>query len=164
MTNAKGKADKMTSSYNGLVINRGIRKSLFYAFMCFILMVSFGCGEKKMADPEGMLKARSVEYWKKRLIEKDTRAAYEMESEKDRVPYEEYQKQVKNAGQLTYLKINVGKFKIAGDKANVDMSITYNVPGVQKALDGGIFNDQWVVEKNQWTHVLKKKKQVLPKR
>ena len=152
----------MTSSYNGLLINRGIRKSLFCAFMCFILMASFGCVEKKMADPEGMLKARSVEYWEKRLIEKDTRSAYEMEAEKDRVPYEEYQKQVKNAGQLTYLKINVGKFNIAGDKANVDMSITYNVPGYPKALDGVIMNDQWVVEKNQWMHVLTKAKHVTP--
>lgn len=152
----------MTSSYNGLVINRGIRKSLFFAFMCFILMASFGCEEKKMADPEGMLKARSVEYWKIRLIEKDTRAAYEMEAEKNRLPYEEYRKQVKNAGQLTYLKINVGKLNITGDKASVDMSITYNVPGFPKAMDGSIMNDQWVVEKNQWMHVLRKAKHVTP--
>ena len=152
----------MTSRYNGSFMSKGIRRSFFYAFVCLILMVSFGCEGKKMDDPEGMLKARAVEYWKKRFIQKDTRAAYEMEAEKDRVPYEEYRKQVKNAGQLTYLKIKVGKFNIAGDKANVDMSVTYNVPGYPKALDGGIINDQWVVEKNQWMHVLTKAKHVNP--
>jgi hypothetical protein len=151
------------TSHNGLFIKKIIGNPLVWFFLGIILAFSFGCEDKKMADPEGMLKARSVEYWEKRLVDKDTQAAYEMEAEKDRIPYEEYQEQVKNAGQLTYLKVNVGKFSITGDKANVDMSITYNVPGYPKALDGPIMNDPWVIEKNQWMHVLTKEKHVIPK-
>jgi hypothetical protein len=151
------------TSHNGLFIKKIIGNLLVLFILGFIVVFSFGCEGKKMIDPEGMLKARSVEYWEKRLMDKDFQAAYEMEAEKDLIPYEEYQKQVKNAGQLTYLKINVGKFNITGDKANVDMSISYNVPGYPKALDGGIMNDQWVVEKNQWMHVLTKEKHVIPK-
>jgi hypothetical protein len=151
------------TSHNAFFIKKIIGNLLVLFFLGIILAFSFGCEDKKMTDPEGMLKARSVEYWEKRLMDKDSLAAYEMEAEKDRIPYEEYQEQVKNAGQLTYLKINVGKFSITGDKANVDMSISYNVPGFPKALDGGIMNDQWVVEKNRWMHVLTKKKHVIPK-
>ena len=144
-------------------MTKGIKNFFLSVFICVILMASFGCEGKKMEDPEGMLKARAVEYWNMRFIQKDTRATYEMEAEKNRVPLKVYEKQVKNAGQLTYSKITVGEFSITGDKATVEMKITYSVPGFPKALDGEIVGDQWIIEKNQWMHLLKEKKHVIPK-
>jgi len=150
-------------SHNGLFMEKVNRKRLVWFFLGIILAFSFGCEGKKMADPEGMLKIRSAEYWKLRLMEKDYRATYEMESEKDRVPYEKYEKQVANAGQLIYLNITAGKVKVSGNKGDVKVMVEFNVPGVAMVLKNSISDDSWIIEKNQWMHVLTKAKHVIPK-
>jgi hypothetical protein len=151
------------TSHNGLFMKKVNVKRLLWLFLSLILVFSFGCEGKKMADPEGMLETRSVEYWKKRLMEKDYQAAYEMEAKKDRLPYEEYQKRVTNAGQLAYLGITAEKVTVAGSKGDVEIKIKYNMPGVAMVLEGSISHDGWVIEKNQWMHVLKVKKHVQQK-
>ena len=154
----------MTTHHNKAFAKEIRMKSLFWIFFCIIILsLCPGCEGKKMADPEGMLKTRSVKYWKMRLMEKDYKAAYEMEEKKGKVPYEEYLPRVKNAGQLTYVGITVEDIKIDGDKGDVKVVVKFNLPGISKVLKDSIAGDRWVIEKNQWMHVLKIKKHVLQK-
>jgi len=133
--------------------NKWAAIAMFFV-ICGISVSWLGCkNEPEMVDPKTALEAKAEEYWNKRLLDKDYKATYEMELEKDSIPYEKYLKIVYNAGQISYVSIKTKSVEIENDKAKVDMKVKCNIPPVPKALDLTL-NDEWVLTSNQWKHVL----------
>ncbi|EFK05546.1 conserved hypothetical protein [delta proteobacterium NaphS2] len=148
---------------------RVTKKRFVFVVLCFVLVVWFsflsGCekGADKMADPGPALKHQAEVYWKKRLLEKDYRAIFEMEAQKDRLPFVEYERRVNNAGQLIYLGIDVKKVEVNGKEGEVNVKVKLMLPGLNEPVELGLPPDRWVIEKNQWKHLLKKESNMLTK-
>lgn len=114
----------------------------------------FGCkSEPEMADPKAALEATAEAYWNKRFMDKDYKATYEMELEKDSIPFEKYQKIVYNAGQIDYQSVTVKSVEIDNDRGRVELGVRCIIPPVPKAMDLTM-SDEWVLISNQWKHVL----------
>jgi hypothetical protein len=158
-------SEMQTGHINGFMkgVSRHRSVLLFFSLLASLAFL-FGCEEKKMADPEGMLETRAEAYWKKRLLEKDYKATYEMEAEKDRLPYTEYGNRIYNAGQLSYVGIAVEKVTINDDQGEVKIKVKTNFPGIPKPVEMAIPLDHWIIEKNQWKHVLTDKRNMLNKK
>lgn len=124
-------------------------------FTCLIPVS--GCdSQQKMIDPKASLEKIGVEYWTKRLIDKDYKATYDMEMEKGSIPFEKYLERIRNAGQILYFSVKAENIKIEKDKGTVDLIIEFSTPVLQK------FNkkikqtlpDTWVIKAGQWKHIL----------
>jgi len=131
--------------------------SLYMLAVCMCWTVFFGCQSKpEMTDPKAALEREAEEYWNKRFIARDYKATYEMELERDSIPYEKYQKMVFNAGQIDYESVKVKSVEMQDDRARVELAVRVNIPPVPKAMDLTM-SDEWVLKSNQWKHVLPEK-------
>ena len=118
-------------------------------------MLLFGCGnQEKMKDPKASLERVAEQYWQKRLIHKDYEFTYNLELEQGSIPFQEYLKKVKSAGQFEVLSIKTKEVKIDQDKGNVTLTAKARLPNVPKEIDIPLFQDLWVIESNQWKHKL----------
>lgn len=125
-----------------------------------VLIISSGLllaceGRPTEADMKASLETLAPEYWTKRFIDKDYKATYEMELNKDTLPYEKYLERVKNAGQISYLSVKTKDVKIEKDKAEVNLIVTCSMPKMPNLKIPLL--DNWTFESNQWKHVLAKK-------
>jgi hypothetical protein len=124
------------------------------ATVCMGILVLLGCeGKQEMTDPKAALESAAEAYWTKRFLDKDYKATYEMELDKDAIPYERYEKIVYNAGQIDYQSVTVKSIEIKDNKGQVELSVRCIIPPVPKAMDLGM-GDEWVLTSNQWKHVL----------
>lgn len=122
------------------------------------ICLSVGCKDKQeRLDPKAIVKAKAEEYWNKRFLDKDYKATYEMESDKDSIPYEKYLKIVYNAGQIDYVSLKANSVEIDNDNAQVEIGVKCYIAQVPKALNLTM-GDQWVFKSNEWRHVLPEKK------
>ena len=110
-----------------------------------------------MKDPKASLEKVAVQYWQKRLIDKDYEFTYNLELDKGSIPFEEYLKIVKNAGQIQVLSIKTKEVKIDQDRGNVVLIAKSRVPIIPKEIEMPIFQDIWVLKSNQWKHKLPEK-------
>ncbi len=132
--------------------------SVYLLSVIICIMLLFGCdNQEKMKDPKASLEKVAEQYWQKRLIDKDYEFTYNLELQKGSIPFKEYLKKVKNAGQITVLSIKTTEVKIDQDKANVTLTAKCRVPNVPKEIEMPLFQDLWVLESNQWKHKLPKK-------
>jgi hypothetical protein len=128
--------------------------SIYLFAVCMGIVALLGCESKEeMTDPRAALEAKAEAYWSKRFLDKDYKATYEMELEKDSIPYEKYQKIVYNAGQIEYLSVKVKSMEIQDSRAKVELSVRVNIPPVPKAMNLTM-SDEWVLKSNEWKHVL----------
>jgi len=126
------------------------------AFICIILL--FGCdNQEKMKDPKASLEKVAEEYWQKRLIDKDYEFTYNLELQKGSIPFKEYLKKVKNAGQIQVVSIKTKEVVIDQDKGTVTLTAKCRLPMVPKEIEMPLFQDLWVIESNQWKHKLPEK-------
>lgn len=117
-----------------------------------------GCESKKdQIDPKAALSAKAEAYWNKRFFDKDYKATYEMELKKDSIPYEKYLKMVYNAGQIEYVSVKTKSVNIEDNKGTVDLTVRCKIPPVSKPMDMTLSNDQWVLDSNEWKHVIPEK-------
>ena len=129
---------------------------LLSAFICIMLL--FGCeNQEKMKDPKASLEKVAEEYWQKRLIDKDYEFTYNLELEQGTIPFPEYLKEVKSAGQIQILSIKTKEVVIDQDKGTVTLTASCRVPTVSKEIEMPLFQDLWVIESNQWKHILPEK-------
>lgn len=129
---------------------------LLSGIICIMLL--FGCGnQEKMKDPKATLEKVAEQYWQKRLIDKDYEFTYKLELEQESIPFPEYLKRVKSAGQIQVLSIKTKEVKIDQDKANVTLTAKARLPNVPKEIEMPLFQDPWVIKSNQWKHKLPKK-------
>ncbi len=110
-----------------------------------------------MEDPKASLEKVAVQYWQKRLIDKDYEFTYNLELDKGSIPFEEYLKIVTNAGQIEFLSIKTKEVKIDQDRGNVVLTAKGRVPMIPQEIGMPIFQDIWVLKSNQWKHKLPKK-------
>ena len=133
-----------------------------YAFSilaCLVLVTGCDNSPKKMADPKASLERVAEEYWNNRLIDKDYKAIYKMESEEGSIPFEEYLKRVQNVGQISYTSIKTKEVKIDKDKGFVELTIKYKL-GAGPIMPNEVstpLHDTWILKSNQWKHVPQKK-------
>lgn len=133
-----------------------------FGVMVWLMAVS-GCDNQgKMIDPKASLEKVAVEYWNKRLIDKDYKATYEMEQEKGSLPFEEYTQRIYNAGAIEYLSLKIKEAEIDKDKGVVDLIIKCKIAPFTKGFETTM-SDEWIIESNRWKHVLPKKRAALPK-
>jgi hypothetical protein len=125
-------------------------------FFIICLGMGSGCDSKKMADPKGELESRSAQYWNMRLIEKKYKDTYDMESEKGSLSYDEYEKKIYNMGQIKYVSIEIKDVKVENGKGEVVVTTKCFLPQMTKPVSLDM-PDHWVVQKNQWMHILPKK-------
>ena len=142
----------MKINVNGKVLRVWVAPLLF-----LFLGVAVCCETKKMTDPKAELQKMAAEYWDKRLMEKDYKATFKMEMGKDTVPYEDYLQRVKNYGQIGYMKIEIKDVKVDQGKGSLVVKIKCNIPSVPTPIPL-TEPDSWVIYKNQWKHVMPKKK------
>lgn len=140
----------------GWNVVHGRRWLICAAWIMACLMPASGCGEarKEMGDPKAALESVAETYWNKRLIDNNYEAIYEMELNKDSLPFEKYKEIVRNAGQITYISVKTDEAVVEGDRGTVRMSIEIQVPPLKKSTSTTM-SDEWVIESNQWRHVLR---------
>jgi hypothetical protein len=110
--------------------------------------------EEPIKDPEAVIKAHAETYWTKRLMERDLRAAYEMEEEKGTLSFSDYEQRVRNAGQIDYLSLRADEVRLNGDQATVKLTVRYRVKDVPKQEMEWQIQDAWVIRGNQVKHLL----------
>jgi hypothetical protein len=140
---------------NRIPVNRRCQACLLGVAICIMFLL--GCEDRQqMKDPKASLEALAAEYWKKRLLEKDYKATYEMEVEKGKsLPFEKYLLRVRNVGQIHYISIKIKDVIVKEDKGEVQLTVRCKLPPLAKELEMPL-PDRWVVKSNQWRHVLPK--------
>ena len=132
---------------------------LLSILVCLVLVTGCDSGPKKMADPKASLERLAEEYWNKRLIDRDYKTTYKMESDEGSVPFEEYLQRVHNEGKIGYTSIKTKEVRIDKDKGFVKLTITYLLgagPQFPKEMSTPI-HDTWILKSNQWKHLPQKK-------
>ena len=132
---------------------------LLLACICVLALVA--CQkEKKMADPTAALGIAAEQYWKKRFLEKDYSATYDMEAAKSDMSLEAYRKKVRNQGQIGYLSIKIVDVKVEDQKGSVEVVVSCQIQGVPTPVELST-PDKWVIQGNEWKHVLKKARNIV---
>jgi len=111
----------------------------------------------KESDLKASLGELAQEYWTKRLMNKDYKATYRMESVEGDLPFSDYQVRVANAGQIQYLSIKTDDVKVEKDNGFVDLTMKCRIAPVPKDLNLSFKKDRWVLKSGKWKHVLEKK-------
>ena len=142
---------------------RGKKGLPFLLGMMVCLMGALGCDnqEKRMVDPKGTLEGLAATYWNKRLIDKDYQATYEMEQDKGSLSFEEYKARIYNAGGIKYVSLKVKEVQVDKDKGHVTMTVNWELAPFTKPFEAPLL-DEWIIDANQWKHVLPKERTKLP--
>lgn len=133
-------------------------KRWFVSALCMLtcLLPLLACeNQRETGDPKVLLGTLAEQYWTKRLVDFDYKSTYKMELEKDSIPFSEYLKKVKNAGQIKVLSIKTKKVKIENDKGFVELTAKCRMAPVPKDLELPL-TDLWIYKSNQWKHKLPK--------
>jgi len=128
---------------------------LFSVVVCITLL--FGCeNQKEMEDPKASLEKLAEEYWTKRLVDKDYEFTYNLELQKESIPFSEYLKRVKSGGQIEILSVKTKNVEIDQDNGIATMTARCRPRLAPGGVDS-IYRDFWVLKANQWKHKLPKK-------
>lgn len=122
-----------------------------------ILALLYGCdSQKKMVDPKAELETLAEQYWTKRLIDKDYQFTYDLEIEKETLPFADYQKKVKAGDKIQVLSVKTKKVEVDQDRGVVYLTARCKIPSVPKDFDMTL-QDLWLIKSNQWKHKFSEK-------
>jgi len=139
-------------------MNSYIRFRVGLVIVAISLILGLACQRPpNESDLKASLGGLAEEYWTKRLMNKDSKAAYRMEVVEGDLPFSEYQKRVANAGQITYLSIKAKDVKVENDNGFVDLIMKCRIAQVPKELNLSFLKDRWVLKSGKWKHVLQEK-------
>jgi hypothetical protein len=148
----------MTGSF---ITDKKPRSGFVLLLACICVLALVACQkEKKMADPKAALAIAAEQYWKKRFLEKDYTAIYDMEAAKNDMSLEAYKKKVQNAGQIGYLSVKIVDVKVEDQKGSVEVVVSCMIQSVPTAVELST-PDKWVIQGNEWKHVLEKGRSVV---
>ena len=123
-----------------------------HVLLLCIAALAVGCnGQKEMADPKAALEEVAQKYWTKRFVEKDYEFTYDLELEKDSIPFSEYVKQVKRSETFKISSVETKEVRIDGDRGEVFLTVNLQVPDVPKELSMAM-PDLWLWKSNTWKH------------
>ena len=137
-----------------------IRSGAFYWLCAVIFLLGLNACESrpKMSELKDSLGKMAEQYWTNRLIMGDYRKAYDLEIEDGRLPYPDYVKKVKSAGQINFLSIKTKEVNIDKNKGVVSLLAKHEILGIplpksgkRKALELTI-TDKWIYTSNGWRH------------
>ena len=137
-----------------------MRRNILWQFgvafaLCLLVTILPAC-EKKMVDPEGTLKKQAERYWTERFIKKNFKYTYEQESKEGRPPFETYEKKLKIITRIPTISLRVKEVKVDGKDGIVKIVAKCRIKGAPTLLDIPM-GDRWVIEGNQWKHILQVK-------
>ncbi len=127
-----------------------IRASLIVLGM-LVLALPAGCATapEKSVDPEASLRKTAELYWTKRLIDGDYGFTYELELERDSMPFSEYR--AKAAGKFRCISVETRKVVVEGEEGLVYIAVECMMPFLQKSYKQTI-SDRWVYRSGGWRH------------
>ena len=137
-----------------------IRSGVFCWLCAVIFLLGLNACEsrRKMSELKDSLGKTAEQYWTNRLIMGDFRQCYDLEIEDGRLPYPEYVKKVKPAGQIKFLSIKTKEVNIDKDNGVVSLLAKHDIPGIpspksgrRKALESTI-TDKWIYTSKGWRH------------
>lgn len=136
-------------------IDNKMRAALIYRVLVsgiMIIAILYGCeSQKKMVDPKAELEKLAEQYWTKRLVDKDYQFTYDLEIEKETIPFPEYQKKVKAGDKIQVLSVKMKEVQIDQDRGVVYLTAKCKIPSVPKDFDMTL-QDLWLLKSNQWKH------------
>lgn len=104
-----------------------------------------------MVDPKGELEKLAVQYWTKRFVDKDYKFTYNLELDKESIPFSEYVEKVKRSQKLKISAVKTKEVRIDGDRGEVLLTVMTNLPSVSKEV-GITLQDLWLLRENTWKH------------
>lgn len=128
------------------------------------VVLALGACQKKPAeikDAKATLERKAETYWNKRFLQKDYSATYAMEAVQGSMTLDEYKNRIANKGQIIYVSIKATGVDIEGQNGTVHLMVVCRLQNIPKDLNFPI-SDGWVLEGNEWKHVLSKSKQFSP--
>ena len=131
-----------------------LSKRCFIFAWCIVICVMFvsGCaGVQKRGDQDASLGDLAEQYWTKRLVEKDYKFTYNLESEKKSLSFSEYCERVKRSQRFNCSSVKTKEVIIEGDKGIVYLTLKCRMPFLPKPYALPI-NDVWLYESNRWKH------------
>jgi len=141
-------------------IDNKMRAALICRVLVLDIMITailYGCeSQKKMIDPKAELEKLAEQYWTKRLVDKDYQFTYNLEIEKESLPFSDYLKRVKTGDKFQVLSVKVKEIQIDEDRGVVYLSAKCEIPLVPKDFEM-MLQDLWLLKSNQWKHKLAKK-------
>ncbi len=123
--------------------------------LCLVLTLLYSC-EKKMVDPEGTLKKQAEQYWTERLIKKNFKYTYDQESKEGLPPFETYEEKLKLITRIPTTSVRVTEVKVDGKDGIVKIVAKCQIKRAPMLIDVPM-GDRWVIEGNQWRHILQVK-------
>jgi len=136
-------------------IDNKVRAVLIWpAFALGIMMIAalYGCqNQQKMIDPKAELEKVAEQYWTKRLVDKDFQFTYDLEIEKESIPYSDYLKRIKAGDKLQDLAVKTKEVQIDQDRGVVYLTAKCKIPVVPKDFNMTL-QDLWLLKANQWKH------------
>ena len=122
--------------------------------MGLLLLTLFGCEKQREANESKIVLGNLAEqYWTDRLMDFDYESTYQMELQKDSIPFSEYLLRVKNAGQIKVLSVKANEVEIENGKGVVNLTATCRIQSVPKEMELPI-KDVWIKKAEEWKHQL----------
>ena len=139
----------------GIDNNNSVRPALGLVFLVmglWFMVTLCGCeSQKKMVDPKGELEKVAEQYWTKRFVDRDYKFTYDLELDKESIPFSEYVEKVKRSQKLRISSVKTKEVRIDGDRGEVYLTVMTNLPAVSKEV-GVTLQDLWLLRSNTWKH------------
>ena len=134
-------------------------RCLFYCFipLCLLLLLSLlSACESKMADPKGTLEKQAERYWTERMIKRNFKYTYEEELKEGLPSFETYEIKLTAITRTPTVSVKVKEVKVDGKNGSVKLSASCRIPNFPAEVDIPM-GDRWIIEGNQWKHLLQVK-------
>lgn len=139
----------------GIDKDNSVRPALGLVFLVmglWFVVTLCGCdSQKKMVDPKGELEKVAEQYWTKRFVDRDYKFTYNLELDKESIPFSEYVEKVKRSQKLRISSVKTKEVRIDGDRGEVYLTVMTNLPAVSKEV-GVTLQDLWLLRENEWKH------------
>lgn len=129
---------------------------LLVVLSLWLVLTLLSACEEKMVDPEGTLKTQAEQYWTERFIKRNFKYTYDQESKQGLPPFETYEKKLSLITRITTTSVKVKEVKVDGKDGIVKIVAKCQIKGAPRLLDVPM-GDKWVIEGNQWKHILQVK-------
>ena len=121
----------------GIDNDNSVRPALGLVFLImglWFMVTLCGCeSQKKMVDPKGELEKLAEQYWTKRFVDRDYKFTYNLELDKESIPFSEYVEKIKRSQKLSISSVKTKEVRVDGDRGEVYLTVMTNLVGVQRS-------------------------------
>lgn len=130
-------------------------KGSFILLAVLVVISLNGCASVgyDAADGEGQLRQTAERYWSLRMAD-DYRETYAMEANGAHLPpFDTYLQKVRAMKRLRITGYRITKVLVQGLQGELEVEFNFMVPGLSAPLTTSL-RDLWVLQDDQWHHVL----------